>query len=224
MKKRIEFPLAILMVAFMLSLGGSFTLQARSIEMYPQAAVLTDFVGIVKLKLVGTSEWIPVKTDKALVTGDTIFTGDLSSANIVFFDGSQMALYSNTTITVSELSGNEDHSSKIILLKQWWGKTRNRVERLLDSGSRYEIETPTAVTAVRGTDFSVDVAANGTTQVDFAEGIVDVSSQGETVSVKAGQQTSVAPGTTSAATAPNEVQASAVSTVGNTDDSDSGGD
>ncbi len=148
MKNFIQFSLAMLMMVFMLNLVGSFTLYAASVEMEPQVAILTDFVGVVKLKTVGNTEWVPVKSNKTLITGDTIFTGDFSSASIVFYDGSRMALYSNTTITVSELRGNENYSSNFFLLKQWWGEIRNRVKRLVDSVSCYEVESPTAVTAV----------------------------------------------------------------------------
>jgi tetratricopeptide (TPR) repeat protein len=57
-----------------------------------------------------------------------------------------------------------------------------------------KIETPTVTAAIRGTEFAVDVAANGTTTITMIEGIVDASNQFGRLQVAAGEQAFIEPG------------------------------
>jgi len=195
MKKLFPFSLAgaaALIVILGLITGGDF-FQARRTGAVSQTASLSDVVGVVEMQPAGSDVWQPVAGERAVQVGDLIRTGDLSSVTLVFFDGSRTSLGANTRITVAQLSAQRDGSSQVIVLDQWLGQTLNRVERLLDPASRFEIETPTAVTAVRGTEFMVQVDDDGATQVTVAEGIVNVTAQETTIEVQAGQSTSVQP-------------------------------
>jgi tetratricopeptide (TPR) repeat protein len=63
-----------------------------------------------------------------------------------------------------------------------------------DQPHEFRVETPSAVAAVRDTHFSVEVGEDQRTRVSVAEGEVEVTAQGESVTVVAGQQTIVEPG------------------------------
>ncbi|MFC1991123.1 FecR domain-containing protein [Chloroflexota bacterium] len=129
----------------------------------------------------------------ALSVGAGIKTGPDSHAIITFFEGSTAKLEPNTYLEIRQLEeGNEQ--SRTIILKQWLGRTWNRVIKITDPGSRYEIETPSATAIVRGTLFTTDVKGTGATTVSTKEGLVSVAAQGKEVFVPEDQQTAVEKG------------------------------
>ena len=91
------------------------------------------------------------------------------------------------------MSSRPNGTKQVTILRQDVGRTHHDVQLLPSEDSRYEIQTPSAVIRVRGTTFTVDVDADGLTQVDVTEGIVDVTYQGNTVVLEAGQGITVAP-------------------------------
>jgi hypothetical protein len=67
---------------------------------------------------------------------------------------------------------------------------------MADDGSRYQINTPSAVAVAHGTRFLVDVDKTGQTTEQTTEGLVSVIAQGEQVFVPAGLVAVVEPGAT----------------------------
>jgi len=185
-----------------LAIGGNFAFQTWRAGEVTQTASLADMVGVVEVQLSGSASWQPVVSGVIVKPGDRIRTGSHSSVTLVFFDNSRTSLAADTRISVTQLSARRDGGNKVIALTQWMGQTVNRVERLLDPASRFEIETPTAVTAVRGTEFTIQVDDNGATRVAVTEGVVEVTAQESTVKVEAGQSTTVQPGEPPSSVAP----------------------
>ena len=113
-------------------------------------------------------------------------------ATITFFEGSTIELDGSTEVSLSELSleGTTSH----IGIDQKIGKTVSRVKKLVDSASSYEVETASAVAAVRGTVFYVSVNRSGVTTVGNMEGMVSVLAQGVEVALAEGTRTTVSPG------------------------------
>ena len=187
-----QFALATATLLVLLIAGG-LLLQSWMETVVTQVATLADVSGVVEVLPAGGNAWQLAGPGRRLTTGDRIRTGDSSAVTLAFFDGSTTSLASKTELTVSQLSARRDGHDKVIVLHQWIGRTYNRVQRLLDPASRFEIETPTAVTAVRGTVFVVEVMPDGTTKVTVGEGFVEVIAQGTTVEVQPGQATVVQP-------------------------------
>jgi hypothetical protein len=179
--------------ALVLLVAGGFLLRSWLGTVVTQTATLADVSGVVEVLPAGSNTWQPVEPGRRVTTGDRIRTRASSAVTLAFFDGSTTSLAAKTELTVSQLSGRRDGHDKIIVLHQWVGRTYNRVQRLLDPASRFEIETPTAVTAVRGTVFTVEVTPDGATQVTVGEGLVEVTAQETTVEVQPSQATTVQP-------------------------------
>jgi hypothetical protein len=93
------------------------------------------------------------------------------------------------------LSTASTGSTSVSLMEQV-GSTVNRVAKLVDSASKYEVETPAAAAVVRGTAFDMLVQQNGDTTVKSEEGSVDFTAAGVTVTVNKGFQSSAAIGGT----------------------------
>lgn len=159
-----------------------------------QAATVSQVNGVVEILPAGSVAWEHAEVGMRVNAGDGIRTGPSSTALLTFFDASTTNMESETEIAITQMNSRRDGGGKVILLRQTLGQTCNRVQPLLDSSSRFEIETPTASTAVRGTGFSLTVAADGATHVMVVKGVVNVTAQAATVSLLAGQETTVQPG------------------------------
>ena len=155
----------------------------------PAAASFTTLSvisGTVEVQEDGTSDFRPAEDGETLEVGDSVHTGPDSRALITFFDGSTMEMEPETQVTMEKLEG-EGEGGLWTRVGQSMGVTWHRVVKFTDPGSRYEVETPTTVGAVRGTLFQTAVQSGVTTH-DLFEGAMSVSGHGVEEVVEAGQR------------------------------------
>jgi hypothetical protein len=152
---------------------------------------ITD--GNVFVMKAGTDSWIEAQVGMSLEAGDIVKSGNSSSAQITFFDGSTIELKAGTEIEVVSL-GISDTGSKTIKLKQAIGSTISRVVKLVDSASSYEVETPACVAAVRGSIMKLDVIEGGVTWVTNFEGNIWVIANGVELKIPQGRKCIITPG------------------------------
>jgi uncharacterized repeat protein (TIGR01451 family) len=155
--------------------------------------VLSIIGGDVYVLRAGTDTWEPAEIGMTLQPGDSIKAGSGSNAEITFFDGSTIELEESTVVGVSEL-GIADTGTTTIRLTQELGKTISRVKKLADPASRYEIETPAAIAAVRGSIMEVTVEEDGKTIVANIEGDIRVIVDGKEYIIHEGYQRTIIPG------------------------------
>ncbi len=156
--------------------------------------ILSTTGGNVSVMKAGTGSWIEAQVGMSLEPGDSVKTGDDSSAEITFFDGSTIELQAGTEIEIASLDISRDTGSTSITLKQTIGNTISRVTKLVDPASRYEVETPTGVAAVRGSVMQVYVTEDGTTWITNLEGDIRAVAQGVELQIPQGQQCIIRPG------------------------------
>jgi hypothetical protein len=156
--------------------------------------ILSITEGDVSVMKAGTGSWIEAQVGMSLEPGDSVKTGDNSSAIITFFDGSTIELQAGTEIEIASLAVSTDSGSTTITLKQTIGNTISRVTKLVDPASRYEVETPTGVAAVRGSAMQVYVIEDGTTWITNLEGDIYAVAQGVELQIPQGQQCITRPG------------------------------
>ena len=161
--------------------------------------ILSITEGDVSVMKAGTDDWIEAELGMFLEVGDTIKTDDNSGAEITFFDGSTIELQAGTEIEIISLDMSCDTGSTTITLEQMIGDTISRVKKILDPASSYEIETPTGVVGVRGSDVRVQVIfghfeyEDGTTLITNLEGNIYAVAQGAELQVPQGQQCIIRP-------------------------------
>jgi VCBS repeat-containing protein len=109
--------------------------------------------------------------------GDVIKTGDDSSAEITFFDGSTIELQPGTEVEITSLD-IADSGSTTISLEQTVGATISRVTSIIDPASSYEVEAATGVAAVRGSVMVVCVTEEGSSWIANQEGNIWSRAQG----------------------------------------------
>lgn len=111
-----------------------------------------------------------------LEEGDSITTFDDTVARIVYTSGTIVRVAPETTVKFHEPSGTTK-------LEELFGTIYVRFKNVLGmappSGGGFEVETPTAVAAVRGTKFGVWVKEDKMTRVHVVEHEVDVLAKDE---------------------------------------------
>jgi hypothetical protein len=120
---------------------------------------------------------------------DAIVTTANTRAAIKFTDdGSTVRLNPSSQLVVTATGERADMVKTIELdVGELWARvTRGEGER------RFQVQTPVGVAAVKGTDFIVRVAADGTTTVITLEGVVEFFNQGGTADVNEGNLVTVA--------------------------------
>jgi len=172
----------------------------------------------------GDTIWWLLLPGAMLEPGDRIKTGVGSNALITFFEGSTIYLKEGTEIGVTELSIT-DKGSTTIRLWQQIGKTRSRVEKLIDPASRYEIETPAGAAVVRGSVGDVNVDKYGNTTIFAVKDQWWAIAQGVEVLILEGQKSIIVFGQepSAASSLPETVQGADPGDVGGASSGQSGG-
>lgn len=161
------------------------------------AGTISSTTGEVLVQRQGTATWIIADAGMKLYANDHIKTDGNGTAEIIFFEGSIIEVGGNSEVLVSELAIAPETGSTSIKLQQIVGHTVNRVQKLVDSSSKYEIETPAGSAVVRGTGFRSYVRGeDGYTVVYCDDGTIWFTAGGVTVVLGAGQQSSAMPGGT----------------------------
>jgi hypothetical protein len=117
--------------------------------------------------------------------GDRVRTDANSSATIEFADGSQFLLHAESELHFDALSAYGRTGMVDTQMRLQQGRGESRVVPRGGAGSRYQITTPSAVAAVRGTAFRLN-AAETTTRGEVIEGRIGFSAAGVTRDVPAG--------------------------------------
>ena len=173
--------LSVLMASTLLGCGSS------------SLTILSITEGNVSVMKAGTASWTEAEVGMSLEVGDSIKTGDNSSAEITFFDGSTSELQAGTEIEIGSLDISRDTDSTTIILEQTIGSIIFRVTKIVDPASRYEVETPAGVVAVRGSAMQVYVIEDGTTWAINLEGDIRAVAQSVELQIPEGRQCIIRP-------------------------------
>ncbi|MFC2016218.1 FecR domain-containing protein, partial [Chloroflexota bacterium] len=191
--RKVAIPITIALVLVLIAgLGQFIFLEPTPVR--ASTCTLSILSGIVSIQNPGMDDEQEGLDGMTLGVGTQIKTAPDSHALLTFFEGSTIKLEPNTYIEIQQVEYNDEQTSTIIL-KQWLGRTWSRVIKMVDSGSRFEIETPSATAIVRGTLFTTEVEETGVTKVSTTEGLVSVAAQEQEVYVPVNQQTEVNKGT-----------------------------
>src|SRR3954469_24156301 len=156
-------------------------------------ARFTTLEGSVKVKTVGTFEWVNADRSMTLRKSDLVRTGAGSAAEITFFDGTLVHVRPDSLITIEETS--EDPSTK--KRKVAWhissGEVQFNAPRPTAAGAEREISTPTLRTTTHeAAAGGVVVQESGESNVKLYTGTAKVETKtGQTVQLAANNQIKV---------------------------------
>jgi outer membrane protein assembly factor BamB len=136
-----------------------------------EAIVVTLVVGDVQVKKMGASDFRKVFVEDILQMGDSIKTGKDSYCELQMIKRGIFRIENSSELYLAKLVNADDKiNAKLKLEKGGIALKPNK----LKEGENFEVETGTAVAAVRGTKFSVDVDESGNTKIAVNEGKVAV--------------------------------------------------
>jgi|GEM_PF-4394766 len=121
-----------------------------------EVATLVELTGTVSIWSAESGQWEKAEEGMSLLAGDKVKTGANSSAIIMTPEETNFSLEENSEFVVGE---------KKSAVETWYlnlGKLLVKVQKKLSAGSKLEIKTPTAVCAVRGTEFALESSAEDT--------------------------------------------------------------
>lgn len=164
-----------------------FVLLAQSLFIVQRVAQANDIKGQVEVQRAGAGQFAALSPGQMVAVNDVVRTGKDGSAEFTWADKTRWRVTPGTQLTIAKASANSAKKSEISLFKLDAGKVFVRIVKSLTPDSKFEVETPTAVAAVRGTVFSVEVKG-GQTRVETFAGHVKVTSQGREAMVDPGNE------------------------------------
>ncbi|MES9993214.1 MAG: FecR domain-containing protein [Candidatus Thiodiazotropha sp.] len=127
--------------------------------------------------------------------GDILKTGPKSSVAVLFADDSALTLHSHGEMRFDHLSAHGETGMVDSRLRLVKGRLQTRVRPSAGPGSRFEIFTPSAISAVRGTEYRAAVTKQGNaSNIEVLEGKVAVSAEQQQRLVNAGFGTQIVKG------------------------------
>ncbi len=155
-------------------------------------AVISEWKGQVHVQLPETNVAAP-KRGQVLPAGTVIETGEGRLVLVLRADESEILVQPHTRLVVTEPAPGNWNALEILL-----GRVRAYIRKRTGGAPSFQMGTPSAVIAVRGTRFDVEVNGHGVSEVDVFDGLVEVAattSPGTSVLVSPGFSTRVALGT-----------------------------
>ncbi len=162
-------------------------------------AVISEWRGAVQVQLPGASLGRPVR-GQVLPEGTLLDTKDGQMVLVLRADESEVLVQPHSKIILEAPQPGNWDALQIML-----GKVRAFIRKRTGGAPPFQMGTPSAVIAVRGTRFDVEVNAKGISEIDVFEGLVEVGSnslQGKSVLVGPGMSTRVGVGTAPEAPVP----------------------
>ncbi|MCK6406775.1 MAG: tetratricopeptide repeat protein [Rhodocyclaceae bacterium] len=145
----------------------------------------------------GANDWQLARVQQDVFQGDYVRTGDLSQmAILIARDKTQIRLNQNSVMQIKTAEESAKDSQTLIRLNSGraWSAAKTGPMPTPDSGKsasaeppRVRMETPSATLAIRGTDWEVEVAPDGRTQLVVLSGLVEMSNDMGSVHVARGE-------------------------------------
>lgn len=172
--------------AIPLALGSSLAMGAEGGK--DGIGFYTAVLGQASVMHPGEDRVLPVKLHDEVRFKDVIQTQDESRTKALFQDDSMLTVGENSRVEIDEYIYNPEKNVRQAVVKLMQGQVRALVNKVFKAnGSRFEIHTPSAVAAARGTYFTVWVENGQSGIINIGEkGRVDFTSGGMTVAVDPG--------------------------------------
>jgi len=155
-------------------------------------AIVSEWKGAVHVQLPGISVSAPVR-GQVLPAGTVLDIGEGRLVLVLRTDESEILVQPHTRLVVTEPAPGNWNAVEILL-----GRIRAYIRKRTGGAPPFQMGTPSAVIAVRGTRFDIEVNGRGVSEVDVFDGLVEVASAtvpGASVLVSPGFSTRVGMGT-----------------------------
>lgn len=135
---------------------------------------ITSLSGTVQLKRVKDTAWIEAVMDMPIYVGDTIQTMKNGQGIITFIDESVLKINPNSKIALDTIISPVEKKSSVLL---FFGRIWNKISKKALRKRVVEVQTPTAICGVRGTEFETASYEDGTMLVRVDSGRIEVDNE-----------------------------------------------
>ena len=188
MKRRACINCGMFVIGFFSVMGVALAQEPNTVPVSAPfaGATISDWKGKIHLNLPGQPQSAPV-IGETLPPGTVLETGG-GKLLLQLTDGSQVLIRAHTRLTVQQPSPSDPGYFQLLL-----GRIRAMITKHTGGAPPFELGTPSAVIAVRGTQFEVEVNRQQETEVDVSQGVVEVTGRYShtSVLVHAGSSTRV---------------------------------
>lgn len=180
-----------LLLAWVVTAAAQGNPKSEPVSSAPFAgAIVSEWKGKISLQLPGKQSSGPARGERLPV--GTLLNTHAGMLVLTLEDESQILVRPHTRLVLKQPGpGNWEY------FKLLFGRIRAYITKRTGGAPPFELGTPSAVVAVRGTRFDVIVNRQGTTEVDVFTGLVEVAGvgiRGKSVLVRPGYSTRVAMG------------------------------
>jgi len=139
------------------------------------ATAIVSVKGEVSAKAAGTDSWNAVKTGDSLSQGAQLKTGKKGEAVVKWPQGHFMKIHPLAIVSIDKLQFDNKGKNETTEISLESGKILVRANKLVSSSASFQIKTPTAVAAVRGTSFMIDTSGESGGTIALLEGSLEIS-------------------------------------------------
>ncbi len=173
--------------------GQRINIPVKLLKGFPMEGVVSFIKGDVWICPKGTGARTLLKQGDVVGQDAQIETGKKSAVEITFAQGSRLFLKPETQVNITAARQLKPHFIILKLLMPV-GRILLDIQKRMGGDSRIEIQTPSAISAARGTVFRVSVGTDETTRTEVMDGMVCVEGTGKEVLLHPGQGTRVEKG------------------------------
>lgn len=171
--------------------GDQIRIPVSWLRQQPEPAQVYGVSGHVRVRSAATGTIRRLVDGQQILAGDTIITHD-GAATVELADGSTIRINPGSSVTFNRLTRYGRAGMTDTRMRLDRGGVSNRVTPMVEEGARFEIETPSAIAAVRGTAFSLQADRNGS-HLQVTEGRVAFGTPGDIRQIPSGYGASVGP-------------------------------
>ena len=181
--------LVILLAAFTIAVN------AQQSEDESPVAMVIRINGSLEYRATAADDWQPAKTKQALYNGNQVRTALGNRAIIVYTSsGTRVLVNENTELEISaQVPAGKFKKPTSERTRLMIGQVYSRIKEKKEPGYVYEVETPSSVASVRGTEFDSKYQAGTATFLSMLN-VIEVMNQLGTVLLNQYQQTTVQSG------------------------------
>lgn len=165
--------------------GQKLVVPVSLLKGMPKDGQVVFLQGDVAVQPPGSDVWKSLQVRDRVQEGSSLRTSAHSALELEFDDGTSCFLRENSLLTIKKSRQGALHLLRVLRLEA--GKIISRVKSATGKDSRFEVETPSALAAARGTHYRVAVDEQLTTTAEMLESRIDVVAMGKTITLKEGE-------------------------------------
>jgi tetratricopeptide (TPR) repeat protein len=148
-------------------------------------------IGKAEVRDPATGEWKPARVQQQLPAGSSVRTGDASQMALLLKDQTQVRVNQQSTLQFKAIDDPSQETTLDLIRGRIWGQVKRAlyaVTKTVGPARSVRMNTPTATIGIRGTDWDVEVGADGKSTVTVLSGVVEMSNDFGSVSIGSNEQ------------------------------------